>query len=92
MIKHFLNRSEQCPKIMAATHFFDIFGDDMLSASLPISYLHMDILIKTSSGWVDPNVEAGDWALDDEATQQEGEEGSIALREKDSEPIVYLYK
>jgi DNA mismatch repair protein MSH5 len=48
VLKHILNRGPQCPKVLAATHFHNVFRPDLLDpASLPITFLHMDILFVT---------------------------------------------
>jgi DNA mismatch repair protein MSH5 len=50
VIKHFLRRGADCPKVLAVTHFHDIFRPDLLDVSLPITFLHMDIMFTSSSG------------------------------------------
>ena len=45
VIKHLLSRGVDCPKVLATTHFHDVFGPDMLDhESLPVSFLHMEVM------------------------------------------------
>ncbi|KIY45215.1 hypothetical protein FISHEDRAFT_67145 [Fistulina hepatica ATCC 64428] len=51
VVKHLLDRGPDCPKVMAATHFHDIFKEDLLDPeSAPIEFLHMQVLFETSDG------------------------------------------
>nr|CAG8531242.1 9277_t:CDS:10 [Entrophospora candida] len=43
VIEHLLKRGHNCPKVIAATHFHEIFENDLLSASLPITLATMEI-------------------------------------------------
>ncbi|KAJ7761594.1 DNA mismatch repair protein MutS [Mycena maculata] len=53
---HLLNRGPDCPKLLCATHFHEIFREDLLDPDAPISFLHMQVMFTSSSGHVlDPN-------------------------------------
>ncbi|KAF7314371.1 DNA mismatch repair protein 5 [Mycena kentingensis (nom. inval.)] len=53
VLKHFLDRGPNCPKVLAASHFHDVFRDDLLDVdSLPITFLHMQVLFTSSDGQV----------------------------------------
>ncbi|KAJ3910545.1 DNA mismatch repair protein MutS [Lentinula edodes] len=45
VIKHLLARKSNCPKILVATHFHDVFRKEILDPKLiPISFLHMQVM------------------------------------------------
>ncbi|KAJ3811875.1 DNA mismatch repair protein MutS [Lentinula aff. lateritia] len=45
VIKHLLARKSNCPKILVATHFHDVFRQEILDPKLiPISFLHMQVM------------------------------------------------
>lgn len=51
MIRHLLGRGSECPKVLVATHFHDVFREDLLDpASLPISFRHMQVMFTGSDG------------------------------------------
>ena len=49
---HLLSLGTACPKVLTATHFHDLFHAELLSPSLPISFVHMEILLWSSSGHI----------------------------------------
>lgn len=88
VIKHLSARGSACPKVLAATHFHDVFTDDLLDpASMSITFLHMQILLTSSSGHLiaeGPAADA-DSMLDDGDTEGE-------RRVAPGERITYLYR
>ncbi|GES81967.1 MutS family protein MSH5 [Rhizophagus clarus] len=44
VIEHLLGRGRDCPKVIAATHFHEIFENDLLPQVLPISLATMEIM------------------------------------------------
>ncbi|KAI5896843.1 uncharacterized protein SCHCODRAFT_02725125 [Schizophyllum commune H4-8] len=47
VLKHLLDRGSDCPKVMAATHFHDVFREDLLDPeSVPIAFLHMQVMFE----------------------------------------------
>ncbi|KAL1736511.1 DNA mismatch repair protein MutS [Schizophyllum commune] len=47
VLKHLLDRGPDCPKVMAATHFHDVFREDLLDPeSVPIAFLHMQVMFE----------------------------------------------
>ncbi|RIB15967.1 muts domain V-domain-containing protein [Gigaspora rosea] len=44
VMEHLLKRGKDCPKIIAATHFHEIFENNLLSRFLPISLTTMEIM------------------------------------------------
>lgn len=48
VIKYLLRRGDSCPKVLAATHFHDVFKPDMLDPqTLPFTPLHMQVMFTT---------------------------------------------
>ncbi|KAH9932680.1 DNA mismatch repair protein MutS [Epithele typhae] len=46
VLKHFLERGDECPKIIATTHFHDIVHPGLLDpCKLPIGFVHMQVLL-----------------------------------------------
>ncbi|KDQ62441.1 hypothetical protein JAAARDRAFT_189767 [Jaapia argillacea MUCL 33604] len=51
VIKSLLGRGLSCPKVLAATHFHEVFTDELLAPSeLPVTFAHMQVMITSSSG------------------------------------------
>ncbi|KAG9293455.1 hypothetical protein G9A89_009179 [Geosiphon pyriformis] len=50
VIEHLLKRGRECPKVIAATHFHEIFENDLLSPSLPITLGTMEIIRDDNDG------------------------------------------
>ncbi|CAG8717154.1 11818_t:CDS:10, partial [Dentiscutata erythropus] len=44
VMEHLLKRSKDCPKVIAATHFHEIFENNLLPQSFPISLTTMEIM------------------------------------------------
>ncbi|CAG8440083.1 18808_t:CDS:10 [Acaulospora morrowiae] len=44
VMEHLLKRGKNCPKVIAATHFHEIFENNILSDRLPISLVTMEIV------------------------------------------------
>lgn len=85
MLKHLVDRGPACPKVLAATHFHDVFTADLLDPeAVPITFLHMQVLFTSSSGEV----------LED-ASRTLGTPGSTqddTPRIGPGEQITYLYR
>ncbi|KZP31496.1 hypothetical protein FIBSPDRAFT_907696 [Athelia psychrophila] len=65
VLKELLDRGANCPKVLAATHFHEVFTDALLdSASLPITFLHMQAILSVSKkgGSADARITNGDEA------------------------------
>ncbi|KAI0260251.1 DNA mismatch repair protein MutS [Gloeopeniophorella convolvens] len=51
VLKHLLARGAGCPKVIATTHFHEVFGAGMLEPQkLPITFIHMEIMFATGDG------------------------------------------
>ncbi len=50
VLKHFLSRSSECPKVLVATHFHDVFTEQLLNPDgVPITFCHMQVIFSASS-------------------------------------------
>ncbi|KAF8240506.1 hypothetical protein L208DRAFT_1420391 [Tricholoma matsutake] len=50
VLKHFLQCGINCPKVLVATHFHDLFREDLLDPDLsPISFRHMQVMFMSSN-------------------------------------------
>ena len=45
VIHDLLERGLDCPKVLATTHFHEVFQDRLLDQTLPIGYLHMRVIV-----------------------------------------------
>ncbi|KAI0297721.1 hypothetical protein BC826DRAFT_1000939 [Russula brevipes] len=51
VLKHLLARGADCPKVIATTHFHELFTTGALAPQkLPITFIHMEIMFATRSG------------------------------------------
>ncbi|KAH9841446.1 DNA mismatch repair protein MutS [Rhodofomes roseus] len=88
VLKHLASRGSACPKVLAATHFHDVFMPDLLDpGSLPITFVHMQILLTSSSGHLLRASGAGDA---DCGVEDDGEEDGAQVAP--GERITYLYR
>ncbi|KLO15985.1 hypothetical protein SCHPADRAFT_238288 [Schizopora paradoxa] len=85
VLRSLLSRGSGCPKILAATHFHDLFREDLLSHTLPISFLHMQILLSPSNDDDDDNSANGSQALPEQ-------HGANRIRVRSGETVTYLYR
>ena len=84
MLKYLLERGEDCPKVVATTHFHDVFHGDLLSPyKLPITFVHMQVLLAFET---DPTRELVAGGVADD----EDEDGASPLTSGDK--ITKLYK
>ena len=83
VIKHLLNLGSSCPLVFAATHFHEVLNPTMLSPSLPISFVHMAVMIATDNGTILSNDTRAS------GSQVEGE-GRRLIRP--GEAVTYLFK
>lgn len=51
VLRHLLNRGSDCPKVLVATHFHDVFDEEILDPdSIPVSFFHMQVMFTSKSG------------------------------------------
>ncbi|OSD07423.1 hypothetical protein PYCCODRAFT_1463684 [Trametes coccinea BRFM310] len=86
VLKFLLAGGDRCPKVVATTHFHEIFHDDLLSPyKLPITFLHMQVLL--ASVFHEPIVPADSIDVADE--DKDDENRTVLAR---GDKITYLYK
>ncbi|KZT37836.1 hypothetical protein SISSUDRAFT_1114147 [Sistotremastrum suecicum HHB10207 ss-3] len=81
IVKYFVSIGPDCPKILLATHFHELFQQNLLPPELPITLVHMEILMTDLQGSVIHTDDPGD-----------GNGESQRTRDDIGEPITYLYK
>ncbi|GJJ15544.1 hypothetical protein Clacol_009822 [Clathrus columnatus] len=87
LVKYLLELGAQCPRTLIATHFHEVFRDDealISPLSLPISFVHMQILLTTVDG--NPIKVGNEESPEDESYGNAG----VVLQQGDG--ITYLYK
>ncbi|KAG6837182.1 hypothetical protein H0H93_013409 [Arthromyces matolae] len=88
VLQHLLNRGKECPKVIAATHFHDVFCEGLLDPHrLRISFRHMEVMLTSSDGSVLPVPVESDTDTDANAASDQGV-GRVGGGEK----ITYLYR
>jgi DNA mismatch repair protein MSH5 len=51
VLKHLLARGSDCPKVIATTHFHELFTTGLLEPEkLPITFVYLEIMFATRSG------------------------------------------
>ena len=82
LLTHLLARGAACPKVLAATHFHEVFREDILNPTIhPITFVHMKVMLTSSTGKV-LNPQASDGEDEDNASN----------RLRPGEGITYLYR
>ncbi|KAG2102216.1 DNA mismatch repair protein MutS [Suillus discolor] len=90
VIKHLLNRGSQCPKVLAATHFHEVFQKDMLDPhKFPIMFFHMQVLFTSSKG---NNLNPGDVSISEDLDLTDHERLEPTFVAAPGEKITYLYR
>ncbi|KAG0700111.1 DNA mismatch repair protein MutS [Suillus ampliporus] len=90
VIKHLLNRGSQCPKVLAATHFHEVFQKDMLDPhKFPITLLHMQVLFTSSKGNI---LEPSDISIPGDSGSTNHERLDPTSVVAPGEKITYLYR
>ncbi|TFK74858.1 hypothetical protein BDN72DRAFT_832971 [Pluteus cervinus] len=78
VLKHLLNRRKDCPKVLVATHFHDVFREDILDPQeLPITFCHMQVMFTASDG---------------RTMSTDGDDESTSTRILPGDKITYLYR
>jgi len=53
VLRHLLKRGSNCPKTLIATHFYDVFNEELLDPEhIPVSFRHMQVMFTTSAGTI----------------------------------------
>ncbi|KAG6907883.1 hypothetical protein DXG01_007047 [Tephrocybe rancida] len=86
-LQHLLARGKACPKVLAATHFHDVFRVDLLDPQLSrISFRHMEVMFTASDGSLLPI--GADTDTDTDAATDGAGVRCVGVGEK----ITYLYR
>lgn len=90
ILRHFLNRGAECPRILAATHFHEVFRTDLFDPkTLPVTFLHMQVMFTMTNGdLMDSDASSIRDRSDSKYQMDEEEAKTIGPGEK----ITYLYK
>ncbi|KAF9452964.1 hypothetical protein P691DRAFT_659812 [Macrolepiota fuliginosa MF-IS2] len=81
VLKHLLNRGSECPKVLAATHFHDVFTEQLLDPrDIPITFCHMQVIFCASEGSI----------LENSTSVASSERSGI--KTDTGEKITYLYR
>jgi len=95
VLKHLLDRGSNCPKVLAATHFHDVFRTDLFDfESVPVTFLHMQVMFTMSNGdFSADNASAIRNGIEQPNTKLEfHEEGDEYKMVGPMETITYLYR
>lgn len=83
VLKHLLDRGPQCPKVLAATHFHEVFTERLLNPqNIPVTFCHMQVIFCTREG----NNFEGDSSESIISSQKNG------IKTDSGEKITYLFK
>ena len=75
------------PKVLATTHFHEVFSNGLLDTSLPISYVHMEAMLSNDSGQLlDLDSATTGMKSSASATRDNGDQGAGRIE------IHYLYR
>lgn len=88
VIKYLIDLGDSCPLVFAATHFHEVLNPRMLSPLLPISFVHMAVMITTNDG---------DILMENENSSQDGDDSSARVSRgrtmvRPGESVTYLFK
>ncbi|KIP05169.1 hypothetical protein PHLGIDRAFT_74704, partial [Phlebiopsis gigantea 11061_1 CR5-6] len=91
VIQHLLERGNICPKVIAATHFHDVFKEGMLDpGELPITFIHMQAMITSDDGKL-LGMSGTEEYLQEDRTPEESDADPDA-RLPPGQRITYLYR
>ena len=77
VLKYLLSRGTDCPKVLTATHFHDLFHEELIMPSPSLAFLHMEVILTAASG---ESLE-----IDTDASSEQ-----VAIRPWES--VTYLYR
>ncbi|KAH7915490.1 DNA mismatch repair protein MutS [Hygrophoropsis aurantiaca] len=97
VLKHLLKRGAGCPKVLAATHFHEVFRKDLFDPkTLPVTFLHMQVMFTSGNGELlghnrdtTKSRLSRTSAVDDEGSDAEDE---FPHKVTPGEKITYLYR
>lgn len=56
LLDHFLNLADDAPRVLAATHFHEIFENELLPDTPKLAFAHMDVRVDLETDYVDDQV------------------------------------
>ena len=56
VFEHLLQRGDHCPKVLAATHFHEIFESGFLQTRPSLSFAHMEVRIDSNASTIDDQI------------------------------------
>ncbi|KAF8890007.1 muts domain V-domain-containing protein [Gymnopilus junonius] len=92
VLQHLLNRGANCPKVLVATHFHDVFNEDILDPEhVPVSFRHMQVMFTSSTG---ATVESSFVCDSTSAASPAPSAGTLAnsMNLRPTDKITYLYR
>lgn len=96
VLKHLLERGSNCPKVLAATHFHEVFRTDLFDfESVPVTFLHMEVMFTTTNGVLSTDSNSSTLQNRTEnisLTPQHPEEDHESQLVGPGERITYLYR
>lgn len=95
VLRHLLDRGPNCPKVLAATHFHEIFRTDLFDfESMPVTFLHMQVMFATTSGELltDSNASVIQNGPDQPNIKMQFREHDDSRTVGPGETITYLYR
>jgi DNA mismatch repair protein MSH5 len=93
ILKHFLDRGLDCPKVLAATHFHQVFRTDLFDPeTLSVTFLHMQVMFTTTDGELIMDSDISFTPNHSNTNSQYQEDEQEAVTVGPGEKITYLYK
>ncbi|TCD61354.1 MutS protein msh5 [Steccherinum ochraceum] len=94
VIKHFVNRGANCPRVLVATHFHDVFRNEILDVEqLPVTFVHMQVLLKSSKGELIAASDSQTGMLAHDESQETGiNEDQSEVQVSPKERLTYLFR
>lgn len=96
VLKHLLDRGSNCPKVLAATHFHEVFRANLFDCeSVPVTFLHMQVMFTAINGDISTDNDASairNRIEHQSHKSQDWEENSQAKVVGPGEKMTYLYK
>ena len=85
VLTHLLKRGRDCPKVLVASHFHEVFRKGLLDPyKFPITFVHMKVLFASSSGDI--------LDADGVCSSNSRQESSLSRVTAPGEKIMYLYR
>lgn len=73
-LKNDADGTSRTPKVIAATHFHEVFANDLLGPHVPIDYMHMEAMLSKTAGQL---LDLNDATMDINGAEDETEQIEI---------------